>query len=203
MRQTAADYLEAEKIEDLEASLRSSGYQVAREAAVGNEVFDIVAERDGQLQLYEVKARSRLQESIEEVARLRAAARQAGVKGFSVVVVSPPREIDVEVEGLASELTGYFLEALPAAVDRLSADTRVERVRVVEIASVKVRSSGIRVQGRGALEVELNYLGKPGSIGASLDETLSFEFDVDLASDLRLTHVNTIDIDLSDYDEVE
>src|SRR4051812_11786834 len=105
MRAPAADYLEEARIEELVTELSADGYRVERDATLGGQVFDLLAQRDGERVVYEVKARSRLKESIEEVARLREAAIGARVSGFQLEVVNPPQEKSVEIEGLAAELT--------------------------------------------------------------------------------------------------
>jgi hypothetical protein len=90
MRLPAADYLEAAKVEDLIEDLRRSGYRIKQHAMVGNQEFDLLAQRGDERLVFEIKARSRLKESIEEVAHLRAAALEAGVDGFRLLIVSPP-----------------------------------------------------------------------------------------------------------------
>jgi Holliday junction resolvase len=201
MRRPAADYLEADKIEELADDLSRDGYQVEREASVGDQRFDLVARRNGELVVYEVKARSRLKESMEQLARLRAAARKAGVTSYRLVVVNPPQEVKVAIEGLDTQLLEYFLEELPTEVDQLSYETRVKRVKLFEIDSIDVRREAIRVQGRAALYVELNFRGKTDSVDLSVDEGLGFSFDVDLGSDLRLARVNLIKVDISDFED--
>jgi Holliday junction resolvase len=199
MRRPAADYLEAYKIEELADDLSREGYQVEREASVGNQQFDLVARRNGELVVYEVKARSRLKESVEQLARLRAAAREAGVTSYRLVVVNPPRETEVAVEGLEAALLAYFVEELPTEVDQLSYETHAKRVKLFEIDSIDVRPQSVRVRGRAALDVELNYRGKTERIDVTVDEGLEFTFDVELGSDLKLARVNIIKVDVSDF----
>ena len=199
MRRPTADYLEADKIEELADDLSRDGYQVEREASVGDQQFDLVARRDGELVVYEVKARSRLKESVEQLARLRAAARNGGVTSYRLVVVNPPQEVKVAIEGLDTQLLEHFLEELPTEVDQLSYATRVKRVKLFEIDSVDVRREAIRVQGRAALYVELNFRGRTDSIDHSVDEGLGFTFDVDLGPDLKLATVHDLKVDVGDY----
>jgi hypothetical protein len=199
MRKTAAEYLEAAKIEELEESLRDDGYRVERDALVGGQVFDLLAQRDGERLVYEVKARTRLGQNGDEIVRLRAAAVEAGVAGFRVVVVTPPRATVVKIEGLEAALLEHFLEELPSEVDQLSYQTRAKYVKVYEIDLVDVRRDGSRARGRAALRVELNFRGKTDRIDLSTDEPLGFDFDIELGPDLKLARVNEIKIDLSDF----
>src|SRR5687768_8268395 len=107
MRRPAADYLEADRIEELAVELDREGYRVEKEAQVGNQQFDLVAQRNGELVVIEVKARSRLKESSDQLARLRAAAREGGATGFHLEVVNPPQDVKVSVEGLDAALTEH------------------------------------------------------------------------------------------------
>ncbi|MFN8632639.1 MAG: hypothetical protein U0893_02205 [Chloroflexota bacterium] len=203
MRAPAADYLEAAKVEDLIDELHREGYQVEREATVGNETFDLSAQRNGELLVYEVKARSRLKESGDELARLREAAIEAGVSGFRLVVVNPPHEIEVAVEGLKEALASHFLEKLPPAVEELSANTCFQGVSHVYIDAVSVRRMGAHVRGTASIDVQLNFRGKTDRIDWTVDERLPFTFDVELGHDLKLARVNEIKIDLSDFADAD
>lgn len=201
MRRPAADYLEADKIEELADDLSREGYHVERAARVGDQQFDLVARRNGEVVVYEVKARSRLKESADQLSRLRAAARKAGVTTYRLVVVNPPPDVKVAIDGLDTELLGYFVEELPTEVDELSYETHARRVKVLEIESIDVGRQGIRAQGRGALYVDLNYLGKTTGNSMTVEEGLDFAFDVELGSDLKLAHVNSIEVDVSDFSD--
>jgi hypothetical protein len=151
--------------------------------------------------VYEVKARSRLKESVGEVARLREAAVKAGVSGFRLVVVNPPSEIEVAVEGLEVALADYFLEKLPPELDEISANTRFQRVSHAEIEAVNVRQASIGVRGWASVNVELNFRGKTDRIDLSVNERIPFTFDVELGPDLKLTRVNEIKVDVSDFSD--
>jgi hypothetical protein len=140
-----------------------------------------------------------LKESGDELARLREAAIEAGVSGFHLVVVNPPHEIEVSVEGLEAALTSYFLEKLPPELDDLSAETGFAGVSHVYIDAVNVRRTGAHVRGSASVNVELNFRGKTDRIDWTVHERLPFTFDVELGLDLKLTRVNAIKIDLSDF----
>src|SRR5687768_12623868 len=100
MRPASADYLEALKVEELAADLREKGYETILDAQVGDAVFDLIAVRGQERIAFEVKARSRLSNSTEQVAHLREIAVDAGITEFKVVVVTPPHEVAVSIEDL-------------------------------------------------------------------------------------------------------
>ena len=202
MRRSAADYLEAERIEELVQDLRREGYRVETEARLGDEQFDVLARRDGELLVFEVKARSRLGRSADEVARRRAAARAAGVTGFRIEVVNPPHETEVAIEGLEAELSRYIAEVHPSELDEMFAAPRVERVSHLGVESITVRHDGIRVRGWAHVRLEVNYGGIDGDTIPRVSDSLPFTFDVDLGMDLKLARVLDLKVDLGDYANV-
>jgi Holliday junction resolvase len=199
MRRPAADYLEAEKIEQLADDLSRAGYVVEREVRIGDQRFDLIAQRNGERLAFEVKARSRLQESAGQLARLRAAARQAGVDSFRLVVVNPPREVDVTIEGLNWELTRYLQEHLPSELDQISSETIVEDVSDIQIGVADLRRSGIHVRGTAAVDVQLNYDGGAQRDGLTETDSFPFTFDIELGADWKLAHMNEIEVNVDSF----
>jgi Holliday junction resolvase len=202
MRRAPAEYLESAKIEELAEELQESGYRVEREATVANQVFDILAQRGDERLVFEVKARSRLKESIDEVAQLRQAAFEARVSGFRLVVVTPPRATEVTIEGLESELTHYLVDNPPPTLDEMFSNPRVERATDIEIESAAVRHDGIDVRGRATVNLEVDFGGRPTVDNYRVSDALSFTFDVALGPDLKLAMVHDLKVDIGDYANV-
>jgi len=200
MRSASADYLEAARLEELAEDLRSRGYRVKSDARIGDQVFDLFAQRGSERLVFEVKARSRLKDATEQVARLRAAAQEAGLTQFRLVVVNEPHEVEVTIGDFENELARYLLEEeLPSGLDEISSATRVEGVTDVAIQSVDIRRSGIHVRGRASVDVELNYGGGTARDGLTVSDSLPFTFDVELGPDLKLVRVNEVEVDLSGF----
>ena len=199
MRLAPADYLESAKIEQLTEELSKKGYRVEREATVANATFDLLAQRGEERLVFEVKARSRLKDSIDEVAQLRQAAREAGVSGFRLVIVTPPQETEVTIEGLESELCRFIRYTHPPELDEMFADPTVERVTHVEVDSVGVRHDGIRVRGRAAVRLEVNEGGVSTPDAWRVSDSLPFTFDVELGTDLKVATVHDLKVDIGDY----
>lgn len=194
MRSPSAEYLEAAKVEELAADLQQQGYRVVRDAQLGSQQFDLLAERDGQRLAVEVKARSRLTESTADVIRLREAARAAGLSEFRLVVVVPPRVVDVSIENLETEFLRYFADqGVPSNLDELSSETRIENVSDIEVESVSIHPSHIQVRGRATIDVELNF-----GRDTTTTESLPFTFDVELDSDLKVVAMTELLIDTGD-----
>lgn len=202
MRGPSAQYLEAAKVEELAADLQQQGYRVVRDARLGDQQFDLLAERDGQRVAFEIKARSRLAEATGDVVRLREAARAAGLSDFRLVVVTPPRVVSVEIENLEAKLGAYMLwNETPPELAALSSVTRVEDVTNVEIESVSIHPSHIQVRGSATIDVELNFGGGSDQNGVTVSESLPLTFDLDLSPELEIVQMNQLHIDTGEYAE--
>jgi Holliday junction resolvase len=204
VRRSSADYLEESTREDLIADLEGRGYRVAREAMLGDQRVDLLAERDGERLAYEVKARSRLRDSARQIEQLREAAQRNGVSNFRVVVAVPPRTVDVTIEDFESELLDYFFDHdTPNTLNNLSSGTRVEDVTDIEIETVELTRSGTRVRGRGYVDLELNYGGGVEKDGVTAFDSLPFSFDVELDSDLHIVEMRGLTFDTSSFSPLQ
>src|SRR3954447_9971600 len=116
MSTPSAELLEAEKIEELADQLRADGYDV-QTSKQGDPGFDIIAKRGGEVIVFEVKARSRLESAVPSINQLRQRAAEEGYSGFRLVVVNPPREIQVEIDGLQDLLQHQLAEDPPQDLD--------------------------------------------------------------------------------------
>jgi hypothetical protein len=197
VQRTSADYLEESAREDLIARLEGRGYQVAREVQVGDQRIDLLAERDGERIAYEVKARSRLKDSAQQMEQRREAARRNGVSVFRVLVAVPPHAVDVTIENFESELRTYLRDRpLPVVLKDLPSDTRVENVVDIEIDTAEVSRSGIRVRGRGYVDVVFSD-GEGVGDDSRVYDSLPFSFDVELDSALHIKEMHAYTLDMS------
>jgi hypothetical protein len=183
MPSAAVEYLEAAKIEELTGKLRAEGWDVQSGSGSGVD-YDLIAKRGKEVVAYEVKARSRLSDFLPVIEQLRQRASREGITSFRVVVVNPPRTIDVHVHGLADVLRDYLAESLPANLARLSASTEVHGVHGLELDRVDVSDEGTHVVGAALVDVDLNYPAGPGYDELTTSSGIPFQFDVLLSSDL-------------------
>jgi hypothetical protein len=194
----ATDYLEAAKIEEIASQLRGQGFEVRTgDADTG---YDLIATRAGERIAMQVKARSELGDSADQIARLREQARRDGYD-FRLVVVNPPRERAVEVEGLMQRLDEYLTENPPPELERLSSHTRMSGVSDLEIDSLEVTREGVHVTGNGVVDVELEYSGGEAKDGVTSGADFPFSFDVLLDQELHIRRVNTLTVDTSSFYE--
>ena len=124
---SSTQYLEAAKVEELASQYKTRGYQVSMEqpSSGGNARYDLIVEKDGHRIAVEVKARSTLKSSAHEIRELREKAIQEGFDEFRLVIVNPPRERSIEVEGIEEILEEHIIEEHFSELADLSSGTSV------------------------------------------------------------------------------
>lgn len=195
------EYLEAAKIDELAAEFRRAGYSVHSSHSSGNTQYDLVAEQGSRKIAVEVVARLALRDDTiaEKVHALREQAHNQGFTEFRLVLVSPPREATVEVEGLETLLLDAIVNTIPSELDSLSSHTRVLGISDIDIASTMIGKDGIRATGTGIVLVELEYGGGEEKDGINEDIDFPFFFDIVLTQDLELQDVTSLTVDTSSF----
>jgi Holliday junction resolvase-like predicted endonuclease len=194
-------YLEAAKAEELAAELEAAGYNVTRAALADESGYDLVAAKDNQRIAIEVKARSALRESADAIHRLREQARQQGYSEFRLVVVNPPHEKTIQIEGLESVLLPRIMDNIARRYGLHPTLTYSRGASDIRIDSLVVTAEGIRVAGTGAVAVQLGWKGPEADESIGWQADVPFSFDVLLDHALQLKEVYQIEADTSSLDE--
>jgi hypothetical protein len=197
-------YLEEAKIEELTRQWEAKGYQVLREAPVGDFRADLVATRGDETIIFEVETADSLAQNKELVSRLASLAAQHPKTSFRLVVANPPQQKTFRIENLDNILFDYFArEALPVELDRLSTHTSVEGITEVDVLDVQIQPGKMRVSGDGVMEVRLQH-GSGGDVqhdmGLVTYDSFPFRFDVTLDANLSLVEMNQLEIDTSSWE---
>jgi hypothetical protein len=192
-------YLEADEIDQLAARLERQGYTVQRDYPAGAAVIDLVASKPNERIGFEVTARANLQEAREQLRHLRQQAVREGFTDFRLVVVSPPHQTSVSVEGLDRALVAYLMDHVPEPLQHLASTTRIEGVTKLEMEAITLTRDGTELTGTGVVEVAL-VDGGSRDAEASPD-AFPFRFHVLLGPDLRLRRVEELTVDVSGDDE--
>ena len=174
--------------------LGAEGWTVERDVLLGagRQRADILARRDGEVVVYEVKSPNYAGDRAEDVAQ---AAREIGA-GFRLVLVRPPRQIRAEVKGIEGVLAAALSNPLKDDLALLSDRTVVEDVGNVEINEIEVHGTEIGVQGSGTASLTLTAEG--GSV--ELDQlVLPFTFHLALGPDRLPISVVRFEIDTSSW----
>jgi hypothetical protein len=195
------EYLYAVKINELASQLRGDGYEVTVAPKGPDEGYDLVARKDNKRVAFEVITIDDLRASEAKMRQLRKRAQEQGYDDFRLVVVSPPREVITDVEGLEETLCDYFREHVPAELDSLSSRTVVDRVTDLEIDVLEVAVAGVHVAGTGVVEVSLEWGGGNERDGFEAGDTFPLSFDLTLDHQLEIQNVRALHIDTSSFSE--
>lgn len=188
-------YLEASKRQEVAKELEAAGYAVERRRGHS---FNLTAVRNGERVAIEVVAQPLLKSSVSRIRNLRRRAREQGFNGFRLVVVSPPREVRVQVEGLQEMLEANLADVLPNIANLATWRTQVRRVAFVETDEIEVKINGVRVRGTGVVEISLSSDKEPASIAEETDFPFVFNVLLDPCV-LRLREVTTLEVDTSSF----
>lgn len=202
--EAAKDYFEAAKIQELTSQLRDEGYRITIHPGGEDEGYDLVAEKGNRKVAVEVKFNARLRESAETIKALRRRAIERGYHEFRLVVVSPPHETKVDIEGLEKKLLAYLRQEFPDALKNIPQIPRIENVSDLDIDSISITADGTRVTGNGVVRVggPLPHLEPIDGIVPCFVRDLynfPFSFEIRLDSELNITGENKIDIDTSSW----
>lgn len=194
-------YLEAAKVEELTRELTEQGYAVSVPPAAGAaEGVDLIAVKDGRHIAYQVKALPRLRELASELSRVRDTARERGFDEVRLVIVNPPRERSVEVEGLEHALRDYLIHGPPPhELDALSSHTRIDDLHDVDIESLTADAKGLHVSGQAVVSVELTWGGGEEADGVTATAEFPLRFDLSLDRDMKIRDVNQVSVDTSGF----
>lgn len=204
IRQEIAErYWLSAAIEEAVTKYTSEGYEVAREAPIGNMRADLIARKANELIVVEFKMGNWSAQRTDEARQIRnEVVHRLGGK-FNLVVVTPPKEKDIEIEGIEGVLYNIFLENL-GELDELSTHTYVEEVSDVTIASINIEQNHTQVQGEGIVSVELNWgsnSDRANDEGVTSYDSFPFDFSVVLDKDLKPIEIEYLKVDTSGYYE--
>ena len=152
----AARHWEQAAIEQLSARLRQEGFSIEHETTVGGLHADLVAKRpDGKIVVYEIKVPGRGDEAwVRQVAALREQARAMGGR-FQLVLVRPPKDTNVQIDGLEKALERAMLQQPPYELGSIAREAVVRSVGDLDISSITIHEDIVEIEGDATVEVEL------------------------------------------------
>lgn len=151
----AAPFLERAAAEQLRDQLTADGYEVVMEAMLGDARADIIARKGRETIVFEVKVPGTGNEGwARAVSTLQKEAKKASAQ-FRLVLVQPPRQLNIEVVGIENMIFQKWSDDLPAALDGIAASTIVDDISGIEFDSLILEEGNARMEGRGDVGVTL------------------------------------------------
>jgi Predicted pPIWI-associating nuclease len=192
--------LEWLKKQEIVSQLEAEGYKVV-DAQSGPDIgFDLMATKGQKKLAVEIKSSTRLPDAAEEIKSLRERALEMGLDEFRVILVSPPRQRDVEIDGLDERLLAALSEDVPQELHDLAPNIIIEDISDLDIESLEVTEDVLRVKGDAVIDTLLEYGGGEEKDGMNVTASLPFTFDIELDHDLSIEKVHKIKIDTSGWD---
>lgn len=192
-------YLYKSKLQELSKELRDQGYTISHEVHIDDVIFDLIANKDNESIAYEIKVRSTLADSKEQLNVLRNIAKKHNID-FRIVIVTPPRQIEVDVEDLEFKISEYISTEVPDELAALSGNTYIDGVCDLEYDIIQIENDRIFLQGSGAIDVELEYGGGEGKDGMGMYDSYPFDFNLELSHNMEITELK-IKVDTSSFYE--
>lgn len=201
-QQQYTEHLLGLKRAEVASELEQQGYVVESDKQFKDRGADLVARKpDGTTVVYQFKVPASLRSYSEQIRNLRQMATENGFE-FKLVVVTPPKRIDVTVDGLAETLDELFREDLHStSLSSLASQVIVEDVTDVEITSLNVHGNFTDVAGHGVVEVRLEYGGGEEKDGVTSYDAFPFNFDVVLNTEHKVTEIRALEVDTSSFYE--
>ncbi len=197
----AVEYLEAAKVEEIAESLRSQGFQVDVPKANGTAPFDLVAHKGDKHVAVEVRERTALRGTAQEIRDLRRLAHNDGYTEFRLVVVTPPHEAQVDIPGLSRVLQEALRKHVPPVLGALAARMSVDSVDMLEIDAVRITQEAIDVAGNGVVNIVRRDRSSQSLDESTVETDFPFKFHVLLDRDVSLREIYELTVDTSSYDE--
>ena len=151
-------YLHDIAIEQIAEDYIQKGYSVTKEEALGGKYYaDIVARKNQEQIVIEVKTGKLNAERKEKIANLADYVRSLGGYKFLIAIATPPKEKKLEIAELEQLITNYFHQDLPSELDSLSTHTRPDEVSDIDIDEINISSKSIFIKGNGVVSVEMQF----------------------------------------------
>lgn len=196
----ALQYLEKAYIEETASRLRSEGYAVEQPGGGADTGLDLVASKGGHTIAVQVKARPSLRDSAKEIGRTRDAARLRGFDEYRLVVVNPPHDRQVTIDGLEGQLRRW-IEENPGKLAAAGSNLTVKDVIGLDLSRVGVDKGRVRVAGVGVVLIESGAINGDARDEEAWTTDFPFAFDVSMNHELTIETVEHLEVDLSSVDD--
>ena len=200
-------YLHSIAIEQIGEDYIRNGYSITKEERIGKYKADLVARKENETIVIEVKSGKMTFEKKETIKHLSDYVREQGNYKFLVAFVSLPKEKKLEIDNIESLLLTHIIHNLPDGIDELSTHSTIDEVSDIDIDEIQISEKSIFVVGTGIVDVELQF-GSDGDqvrdIGFKTNMSFPFEFEITLEyinGEFEITEVDKLEVDTSDYYE--
>ena len=143
--------IEYTAIQKITKELERDGFSINKE----HSIFDLYAEKGDDKRIYEFKiGKNRIRK--RQFIALQEEAKRLGAKLY-IVYLEIPRSKEVDFEGLDQIIYEDLLNDFPSEIDALSTHTTIESIEDIEIDSINISDSIVKLTGSGTINVHLQF----------------------------------------------
>ncbi len=205
-RQYLQKYLHKIAMEQVISEYTEKGYDVKTKEKIGNFEADIIARKNSETLIIEIKTGRLSNQRKEKISGIADYIRTQENYKLIIIVATPPKEKKLEITEIEQLLSDYFLDNTPDDLDTLSTHTRLECVSDVDIDEISIEGKYIAAKGSGAFEVELQFgsdSDQNNDLGHKTGDSIPFYFDILLEYNdfkkLIVSEITTLKIDINSY----
>lgn len=186
--------IEYTAIQKITKELERDGFSINKEYSI----FDLYAEKGDDKRIYEFKiGKNRIQKRL--FIALQEEAKRLGAKLY-IVYLEIPRSKEVDFEGLDQIIYEDLLNDFPSEIDALSTHTTIESIEDIEIDSINISDSIVKLTGSGTINVHLQFGSRSDLKNNDAVEDVGsvdffFKLSVDVANNEVIKRYYKIDIE--------
>ena len=186
--------IEYTAIQKITKELERDGFSINKEYSF----FDLYAEKGDDKRIYEFKiGKNRIQK--RQFIALQEEAKRLGAKLY-IVYLEIPRSKEVDFEGLDQIIYEDLLNDFPSEIDALSNHTTIESIEDIEIDSINISDSIVKLTGSGTINVHLQFGSRSDLKNNDAVEDVGsvdffFKLSVDVANNEVIKRYYKIDIE--------
>ncbi len=192
-------YYKQAAIEQLTFEYKQKGYEVFQEYQSNRYRFDLVAKKDDELIVFEIKAGLWEKDKRQAVQQLRnIAVYELGAK-FKLVFVTLPKEPKIKIEDLEAMFPDFLAEQFINEFSEMAAHFWVDEVSDIKFDEIYVRKAELEVKGSGTISVGFQY-GSDNHYkkdnGVRWTDSFEFDFHLLLDRNLDVKEIYELEIDI-------
>ncbi len=182
-------------IESQERKYTKLGYKIKKDARFGNYIADLVAVKNDEKIVIEIKIGKENRDTINRIKEIKKIINKNPIYKFLYVHIEEPQLPSIEIENLHLIITDYLINNdFPPELDSLSTHTNIEGVSDVEIDEILISKNNIFLKGGCIVEISLNF-GSDDDEGTSWDDSIYLRFSFHLDNKLKITEVESLEFE--------
>lgn len=178
-RRFVRKYIHHMAVDQLEYDYKKQGFDVSKEVLIGDYRADLVAKKENETIVIEVKAGRLTEERKKAIAYIGDYVKQQGNYKFLIVFANEPPEKEIVIDEFQTVLYQAIINYMPDELLELATHVYLDDVEEINFNKVVIEYGNISVRGNARVDVNLEY--GSGSDGIVSSDSFPLEFKVDFS----------------------